>query len=76
MAYVVTEPCLDCVYTDCDACVGECPVHAIYPEADVPPQWKNDVARNRDECEKHPVIAEKIRAQKGPKCVNPNAARD
>lgn len=24
---------------DCDACMPECPVEAIFPEADVPEQW-------------------------------------
>ena len=59
MAYVVTEPCINCKYTncaavcpvdafregpnfltidpleciDCDACVPECPVEAIYPDS-------------------------------------------
>lgn len=62
MAYVVTQPCFDCKYTDCvvvcpcecfhegeqmlyidpdecvdcDACVPECPVEAIFYEGDVP----------------------------------------
>src|SRR5262249_29700640 len=65
MAFVVTEPCHDCKYTDCvavcpcecfyqdewmlyidpnhcidcDACIPECPVEAIFPEAEVPQQW-------------------------------------
>ena len=100
MTYVVTEPCLDCKYTDCaavcptqafhegpdrllinpntcidcDACVAECPVHAIHPENDVPEKWKNWIAINRDDCEKYPVIAEKIRELKGPKCVEARAS--
>lgn len=62
MAYVVTQPCFDCKYTDCvvacptdafregeqmlyidpddcvdcDGCVSECPVEAIFYEGDVP----------------------------------------
>lgn len=66
MAYVVTEPCIQCKYTncasvcpvdafregpnflaidpneciDCDACVSECPVDAIYPDDEVPDKWE------------------------------------
>ena len=65
MTYVVTEPCVDCKYTDCaavcpveafheapdilyindqtcidcDACVPECPVEAVFSEANVPAEW-------------------------------------
>ena len=99
MPYVVTEPCLDCKYTDCasvcpvqafhegpdhlyinpntcidcDACLTECPVDAIYSEQNVPDKWKNYIAINRDECEKYPVIQEKIRALKASRCVNSSA---
>ena len=34
----------DCI--DCTACVAECPVEAIYAEADVPEQFKADVEFN------------------------------
>src|SRR5262249_17825461 len=30
---------VDCI--DCEACVPECPVEAIFVEANVPPQWAN-----------------------------------
>ena len=33
---------------DCGACEPECPVTAIFPEDDVPQQWKAFVASNRD----------------------------
>lgn len=74
MACVVTEPCVDCKYTDCivvcpcdcfygderqlyvdpescidcEACIPECPVEAIYLEANVPPRWQNYIALNAD----------------------------
>ena len=74
MAFVVTEPCFGCKYTDCvvvcpcdcfregeqmlfidpdhcidcDACVPECPVHAIFHEDDVPDKWRDFVALNRE----------------------------
>ena len=34
----------DCI--DCTACVSECPVEAIYAEADVPEQFKADIEFN------------------------------
>jgi len=34
----------DCI--DCQACVAECPVEAIYAEADVPEQFQADIAFN------------------------------
>ncbi len=72
MAYVVTEPCINCKYTncaavcpvdafregpnflvidpleciDCDACVSECPVEAIYPDDEVPEKWENYIELN------------------------------
>lgn len=76
MAYIVTENCHMCRFTDCvtvcpvncfygddeclyinpdecvdcNACVPECPVQAIYAEADVPEQWKNWIDINREKC--------------------------
>lgn len=72
MAYVVTEPCINCKYTncasvcpvdafregpnflaidpfeciDCDACVPECPVEAIYPDDEVPLEWEHYIDLN------------------------------
>jgi ferredoxin len=34
MLVINTETCIDC-----DACVPECPVEAIFPEAGVPAEW-------------------------------------
>lgn len=34
----------DCI--DCGLCVGECPVAAIFHEADVPAEWGSFVAKN------------------------------
>ena len=33
---------------DCGACEPECPVTAIFPEEDVPGQWKEFIALNKD----------------------------
>jgi ferredoxin len=100
MAYVVTEICLDCRYTDCaavcptqafhagptrlfinpnscidcDACVPECPVNAIFPQDSVPAQYQHDIALNASECEKFPVIDMKERALEGPSCSKSSGA--
>lgn len=74
MANVVTEPCVDCRYTDCvvvcpmdcfygdarqlyidpddcidcGACVPECPVDAIFLDAEVPEPWHSYVQLNAE----------------------------
>ncbi|CDM66679.1 ferredoxin family protein [Pyrinomonas methylaliphatogenes] len=87
MAYVVTEPCVNCRYTDCaivcpveafrlaetmlvidpeacidcDVCVPECPVEAIYPEDQVPEEWRHYIQLNADKAASGlPVITEKL----------------
>src|SRR5262245_1375964 len=41
--YIHPDECIDC-----GACEPECPVTAIFPEEDVPPQWKSFIAKNKD----------------------------
>jgi ferredoxin len=74
MAYVVTQPCFGCKYTDCvvvcpcecfyegekmlyiepsecidcEACVAECPVEAIFYEDNVPAEWHGFIALNAE----------------------------
>jgi ferredoxin len=74
MAFVVTEPCHDCKYTDCvtvcpcdcfyqdeamlyidpdhcidcEACAPECPVEAIFRDAEVPARWAHFVTLNAE----------------------------
>ena len=36
MLYIHPDECIDC-----GACEPECPVTAIFPEEDVPPEWAN-----------------------------------
>ena len=74
MAHVVTEPCVNCKYTDCvsvcpmdcfygddrqlyidpeecidcGACIPECPVGAIFRDADVPDRWASYVQLNAE----------------------------
>jgi ferredoxin len=43
MLYVDPDDCIDC-----EACVPECPVQAIFPEGCVPAQWLDYVALNRE----------------------------
>jgi ferredoxin len=41
---------------DCDACVSECPVEAIFYEDNVPAQWNDFVALNAEMARKCPPI--------------------
>jgi len=43
---------------DCGACVDECPVHAIYPEEDLPEKWSNYLELNKELAAEWPVINE------------------
>jgi ferredoxin len=56
MLYIHPEECIDC-----EACVPECPVEAIYHEDNVPDQWKSYVELNASKAESGecPVITEK-----------------
>ena len=82
MAYVVTQPCFGCKYTDCvvvcpcnsfregekmlyidpnecidcDACVPECPVEAIFYEDNVPAEWQEFIALNAEMAPQCPEI--------------------
>ena len=63
----------DCI--DCEACVPECPVEAIYAEANLPAQWASYIQLNKEKCDAlkgaaggH--ITEKQDAKEGPACNN------
>ncbi|MFQ5682903.1 MAG: ferredoxin family protein [Candidatus Binatia bacterium] len=43
MVFIDPEECIDC-----DACVVECPVNAIFPESEVPEKWKHFIQINAD----------------------------
>lgn len=43
MLYIQPDECIDC-----GACAPECPVSAIFPLEDVPPQWQSFIAKNAD----------------------------
>ena len=40
--YIDPDECIDC-----GACEPECPVQAIFPDTDVPPEWTNYIEKNR-----------------------------
>ena len=84
MTYVVTEPCVECKYTDCaavcpveafhelpdrlyinpdtcidcDACIPECPVEAIYADMSLPPEYAHWLELNA-EAENYDIISTK-----------------
>ena len=53
MLYIDPAECIDC-----GACVPECPVEAIYDEADLPAELKGWIQTNADKAPKLPVINE------------------
>ena len=59
MVFIDPDECIDC-----GACVPECPVSAIFYEADVPHQWKEYIELNREMAPRCPAIVEK----KAPLC--------
>jgi ferredoxin len=66
MLYIDPNDCIDC-----EACVPECPVEAIYTEANVPGQWSSFIQLNKDKCtalkgDGH--VTEKSDPVEGPAC--------
>lgn len=54
MLYIDPDECVDC-----DACVPECPVEAIFPESDVPEAWREFIALNAEMAPQTPSITTK-----------------
>ena len=54
MLYIDPDHCIDC-----EACVPECPVDAIFHDTAVPPQWQHYIALNAELARQHPQITEK-----------------
>jgi ferredoxin len=52
---------------DCDACLPECPVEAIYSDMSYPPEYEEWLEKNK-EAESHPIISTKVPALFGPGC--------
>jgi ferredoxin len=68
MLYIDPQDCIDC-----EACVPECPVEAIFNEPNTPAQWQSFIQLNSERAgalkganEGH--ITEKQDAQEGPEC--------
>jgi len=51
MLYIDPEECIDC-----NACVPECPVEAIFYEEKVPSEWQEFIALNAEMAPKCPPI--------------------
>jgi ferredoxin len=62
---------VDCI--DCEACVPECPVEAIFAEANVPAQWASFTPLNAEKSAELKAanqghITEKQDPKEGPEC--------
>lgn len=71
MLYIDPDDCIDC-----EACVPECPVNAIFPEADVPTNWQQYVQINLDKTKilkaaGQAAITQKQDPKEGPECKKP-----
>ena len=51
MLFINPETCIDC-----QACVVECPVEAIFDQDDVPEEFAAYIALNREMVEEYPVV--------------------
>jgi ferredoxin len=54
MLFIDPEHCIDC-----EACLHECPVDAIFYEDDVPDQWRDYIALNAEMSKVCPQITER-----------------
>jgi ferredoxin len=66
--FINPETCIDC-----NACVPECPVNAIYADFEVPSDQRHNTVLAREVAAKYPKITESKRPLKGPRCVDPEA---
>ena len=64
--YINADTCIDC-----DACMPECPVEAIFADTNVPENYAHWTQINIDEAPKYPIISQKIPALHGPSCTGP-----
>lgn len=56
MLYIDPDDCIDC-----EACVSECPVEAIFYEDNVPQEWVDFIQLNAEMARKCPPIIERKR---------------
>jgi ferredoxin len=61
--YINPDTCIDC-----DACVPECPVEAIFSDASLPAEYQDWLELNA-EADKYPIISLKKDALLGPACT-------
>ena len=54
MLYIEPDDCIEC-----EACIYECPVEAIYYKDNVPEPWREYIELNREMAKHLPVITEK-----------------
>ena len=54
MLYIDPEECIDC-----EACVPECPVEAIYLDTNVPQEWMSYIQLNAEMAPQCPTITER-----------------
>ena len=54
MLYIHPDECIDC-----EACVPECPVEAIFHEDDLPEEWNEYIQINAEQSEQCEVITER-----------------
>ncbi len=63
--YINPDSCIDC-----DACIPECPVEAIYADMSLPEEFQEWLEKNK-EAENYPIISTKMPALMGPGCTGP-----
>jgi ferredoxin len=72
MLYIDADDCIDC-----EACVPECPVEAIYLDVNVPADLRDYIKTNRDRVadlkNNDGHLSEKQKPLKGDQCSNRNA---
>jgi ferredoxin len=54
MLYIHPDECIDC-----GACVPACPVEAIFPEWEVPDEWRRFISLNAEQAAVCPPITER-----------------
>lgn len=64
MLYIHPDECIDC-----EACVPECPVEAIFHEDNLPEEWKEFTELNAQMAKQSPHILEKHDPLEGDQCV-------
>jgi ferredoxin len=64
LLYIHPDECIDC-----EACVPECPVEAIFHEDNLPEQWKEYAALNAEMARRSANITVKEVPLEGEQCV-------